>query len=110
VSGVALRGRIRDPKVDLEGAIGLRANVRGPGADRVWFHEQCTATAKSTGVGNGNSKGSGRGTGHWRHQDRYAKRKHVAERAGSNEGGQRVNHWLVSGIQEANAIGPGIAP
>jgi hypothetical protein len=26
--------RIRDPEIDLECAIGLRANVRGPSADR----------------------------------------------------------------------------
>ena len=46
VNGITLWGRIRNPKVDLERAIGLRANVRGPGADRLRLHKQRAAAAK----------------------------------------------------------------
>jgi hypothetical protein len=54
VSGITPWRRIRDPEIDLERAIGLRANVRCPSADRLWLHEQRAAAAKPASIGNRN--------------------------------------------------------
>ena len=85
---VAVRRRIGDPQIKLEGAVGLAAHAGRPGFDRLRRHQQRTAGAETPGIGDGGRQSRRRHARHRGEQNRQAQAETVAEGLGAGQ-------WLV---------------